>query len=35
VLVSNLLVEGLMVLLALKLLWVTVLDPLQLRPSAQ
>jgi hypothetical protein len=34
-LVSNLLVQGLMVLLALKLLWVTALDPLHLSPSAQ
>ena len=33
--VSNLLVQGLMVLLALKLLWVTALDPLHLSASAQ
>ena len=28
--VSNLLMEGLMVLFALKLLWITVLDPINL-----
>lgn len=35
VLMSQLLVEGLMLLLALKLLWITALDPLHLGPSAQ
>ena len=34
-LLSNVLVEGLMVVLALKLLWVTALDPLRISPSAQ
>lgn len=32
---SNLLVEGLMLLLVLKLLWITILDPLHLSSSAQ
>jgi hypothetical protein len=32
---SNLLVEGLMLLLGLKLLWITALDPLRLSTSAQ
>jgi hypothetical protein len=32
---SNLLVEGLMLLLGLKLLWITLLDPLRLSASAQ
>lgn len=32
---SNLLVEGLVLLLGLKLLWITALDPLYLSPSAQ
>jgi hypothetical protein len=32
---SNLLVEGLMLLLGLKLLWITLLDPLRLGASAQ
>ncbi len=32
---SNLLVEGLMLLLGLKLLWITALDPLRLSSSAQ
>lgn len=35
VLVSNLLVEGLMVLLALKLIWVIALDPLRINSFAQ
>jgi len=32
--VSNLLIEGLMVLFALKLLWITVLDPIRLQASS-